>query len=34
MIDHVDIYVVGCSLLSFYVLKVYLEARGVWKRFG
>ena len=34
MIDHVDAYVVGFSFLSFYLLKIYLEARVVWKQFG
>ena len=33
MIDHIDLYVVGFSVLSFYVLKVYLETREVWKRY-
>ena len=31
MIDLVDASVIGLSVLSFFALKVYLEARGAWK---
>jgi len=34
MIGSVDAYVVGFSVLLFYVLKTYFEARAVWKQFG
>ena len=34
MIDRVEVYIVGFFLLSFYIVKLYLEARVVWKRFG
>jgi len=33
MIDFIDAYVVGFSLLLFYVLKTYFEARAVWKQY-
>lgn len=34
MIDSIDVYVAGFSVLLFYVLKTYFEARVVWKQFG
>jgi len=34
MIGSIDAYVVGLSVLLFYVLKTYFEARAVWKQFG
>jgi hypothetical protein len=34
MFDFIDLYVVGFSFLSFYVLKTYSQARVVWKQFG
>ena len=34
MIDFIDAYVVGFSVLLFYVFKTYFEARAVWKRYG
>ena len=34
MISFIDAYVAGFSVLLFYVLKMYFEARAVWKQFG
>ena len=34
MVNSIDAYVIGFSVLSFYVLKKYLKARRVWKRYG
>ena len=34
MINSIDTYVVGLSVLSFFVLKTYLAAREVWKQLG
>ena len=34
MINSIDAYVVGFSVLLFYVLKTYFEARAVWKQFS
>ena len=34
MIDRlVDPYIFGCSILLFYIVRVYLRARAVWKQF-
>jgi len=34
IIGSIDAYVVGFSVLLFYVVKTYFEARAVWKQFG
>lgn len=34
MINLVDAYAIGFSVLSFYFLKKYLDVRGIWKRYG
>ena len=34
MIHLIDAYVVGFFAFLFYVLKIYFEARVVWKQFG
>jgi hypothetical protein len=30
----IEVYIVGLSVFSLYVLKTYFEARAVWKQFG
>ena len=34
MVDFPDPYLIGLSLLLFYVLKTYFQARAVWKQLG